>query len=442
VHGTFDTIVPFYESIMYQNAVAKAGRSNLYRLYNVSGGYHASSTVMAEAPARFSELVRWSAELGNTFSIMQISDTQHLAWLSPTLYNDTTSWIVNNSACYNLKMVVHTGDFIDQPGFNQSQLVSEWTNANMSMSKLLSAGIPYCWAAGNHDQTPFYYSNDTSMAINYTAFNGTALRSKPYWVSDIFDSKNTAVKFTSNNYPFMVIALENMANSSAIAWMKNLLARNTGVNIVIATHGYLNDRAGYGVTSPPVLANATARWAQTLKETMDGYPNVFLALSGHIDGVNMTRVGNRQEILFNRQGPSNSTGAASVRIYTFNLTSKKVDASTYCLDTKTWLTDSYNQFAFSASTLIPLASLAPAASAFCNVTLIGGGSWYFFAHSNGGFGPHSYQWYEGTTLLQGQTSMVLPITKTSLGIYTFICKVTDSQGTTTNTNTVTLTILG
>ena len=85
---------------------------------------------------------------------------------------------------------------------------------------------------------------------------------------------------------------------------------------------------------------------------------------------------------------------------------------------------------------------APAASAFCNVTLIGGGSWYFFAHSNGGFGPHSYQWYEGSTLLTGQTSMVLPVTKTSLGIYTFYCKVTDSEGTTTNSNTVTLTVLG
>jgi pimeloyl-ACP methyl ester carboxylesterase len=81
------------------------------------------------------------------------------------------------------------------------------------------------------------------------------------------------------------------------------------------------------------------------------------------------------------------------------------------------------------------------ASAFCNVTLIGGGTWYFFAHSNGGTGPHTYQWYEGTTLLQGQTSIVLPITKTSLGIYTFYCKVTDSEGATTNSNTVTLTVL-
>jgi pimeloyl-ACP methyl ester carboxylesterase len=82
------------------------------------------------------------------------------------------------------------------------------------------------------------------------------------------------------------------------------------------------------------------------------------------------------------------------------------------------------------------------ATAFCNVTVLTGWTWWFFAHSTGGIGPHAYQWYEGTTLLQGQTSMVLPVTKTTPGTYTFYCKVTGSEGTTTNSNPVTLTVLG
>jgi pimeloyl-ACP methyl ester carboxylesterase len=82
------------------------------------------------------------------------------------------------------------------------------------------------------------------------------------------------------------------------------------------------------------------------------------------------------------------------------------------------------------------------ASAFCNVTLVGGGTWWFFTHSNGGTGKHTYQWFEGTTLLQGQTTMVLSVTKNTLGNYTYYCKVTDSEGSTTNSNTVTLTVLG
>jgi len=84
---------------------------------------------------------------------------------------------------------------------------------------------------------------------------------------------------------------------------------------------------------------------------------------------------------------------------------------------------------------------APAATVFCSVTVMKGWTWNFFAHSNGGIGIHTYQWYEGSILLPGQTSMVLPVTKNSPGTYTFYCKITDSEGTTTNSNTVTLTVI-
>jgi hypothetical protein len=82
------------------------------------------------------------------------------------------------------------------------------------------------------------------------------------------------------------------------------------------------------------------------------------------------------------------------------------------------------------------------ASAFCNVTVLPGWTWNFFAHSAGGTGTHTYQWYEGTTLLQGQTSILLPATKNSPGTYAYYCKVTDSQGASAYSNTVTLTVRG
>jgi hypothetical protein len=82
------------------------------------------------------------------------------------------------------------------------------------------------------------------------------------------------------------------------------------------------------------------------------------------------------------------------------------------------------------------------ATAFCNVSVLSGWTWYFFVHSNGGAGAHRYQWYEGSTMLAGQTSMVLSVTKNTPGTYTFNCKVTDSEGTTTNSNNVTLTVMG
>lgn len=82
------------------------------------------------------------------------------------------------------------------------------------------------------------------------------------------------------------------------------------------------------------------------------------------------------------------------------------------------------------------------ATAFCNVSVLKGWTWYFFAHYSGGIAPLTYQWYEGSTKLAGQTSLVLPVSKNALGTYTFYCIVTDAVGTTAISNNVTLTVFG
>jgi outer membrane protein assembly factor BamB len=94
VHGTSDALVPFYQSIMYQTAVANAGHSNLYRLYNVTGGQHASSDVIAEVPARFNELVEWSNELtGSSDWPMYRHDLQHTGYSTSNAPNtNQTLW--------------------------------------------------------------------------------------------------------------------------------------------------------------------------------------------------------------------------------------------------------------------------------------------------------------------------------------------------------------
>ena len=82
-----------------------------------------------------------------------------------------------------------------------------------------------------------------------------------------------------------------------------------------------------------------------------------------------------------------------------------------------------------------------AASAFCDVTVMSGDTWYFFAQSIGGAGVCTYQWYEGTSMLAGQTSMLLETTKMTAGAYTYTCVVTDEAGTAVTTNAVTLTVI-
>jgi hypothetical protein len=84
---------------------------------------------------------------------------------------------------------------------------------------------------------------------------------------------------------------------------------------------------------------------------------------------------------------------------------------------------------------------ALSASAFCSVTVMRGQTWNFVAQSTGGVGPNTYQWFEGSTLLTGQNSMILSMNKATQGTYTYTCRVIDSYGNTVITNAVTLTVL-
>jgi hypothetical protein len=91
------------------------------------------------------------------------------------------------------------------------------------------------------------------------------------------------------------------------------------------------------------------------------------------------------------------------------------------------------------STRQPVSSIA--ASAFSSTTLLKGQTWGFFVQATGGVGPLSYQWYEGSTLISGQTSTVLSMSKGVAGTYTYTCKVTDATGAAANTNVITLNVI-
>ncbi len=278
-----------------------------------------------------------SDSASSSFSLMQITDTQHLSDTQPYLFQNLTDWISNNSKNYNLRLVIHTGDIVDN-----ATDASQWKNANDSMGILLDAGIPYCWSAGNHDQfgvgVGFGNPNLDWLGSRYLAFNAMSKRAQSFWVDDCFDSKNTAVSFTKDEYPFLILNIEYHANSSVIAWMRGLLDKNPNSNVVIATHSYLNETAGYGKAGD---------WESNLRILLDEYSNVFLTMNGHyIQGTaNMTKAGNREEIFFNRQ----TTGAAAVRIYIFDLEKMKVSVETYNLYTSSFMDDPYNNFTFNVA---------------------------------------------------------------------------------------------
>lgn len=64
----------------------------------------------------------------------------------------------------------------------------------------------------------------------------------------------------------------------------------------------------------------------------------------------------------------------------------------------------------------------------------------FRVNASGGVPPYTYQWYDGTGALSGETSTQLTVTTSATGSYQYYCNVTDVEGKTINSNTVTLTV--
>lgn len=302
-----------------------------------------------------STMANWDAPVTDGFSLIQITDTQYLSDKNPELFNTLTNWIVENSNALNISMVIHTGDIVQNP-LN----LTNWQNANDAMMQLYNNGVPYCWDAGNHDfigeTTPAGNNNGAWLGgSGYSAFNVVAMQQEPYWVASIFNGTSTAVQFSYGNYRFMVINIAYDSNQTVLAWMQSLLKCNPNVNVIVATHNFLNGAGGYGYAVSP----QDISWANNFENVVGNYSNVFMTLNGHDVGEGAAfnqKLGNREEIFFNRQEIDGEAGAASARIYTFNMTNPAqatVTAYTYQAYSNpqggpSYLIDQINQFTFTS----------------------------------------------------------------------------------------------
>jgi DNA repair exonuclease len=271
-----------------------------------------------------------TATTEGSFSIVWITDTQYLAESNPALNDNLSRWIVDSAAAYNVQMVIHTGDIVEDEGN-----LTQWQNANQSMGIILDSGIPYTWNAGNHDFNSSYY-----VGNHYTAFNPAVLSSKPYWVSTEYDGMNNAVFFNASGFECLIVSIAYDANDTVLAWANGILDQYPNAHAIVTAHEYLDKQCKYD------------DWATELKEkVLDTHANVFLTLSGHFYPTpgNRTRVGGRDELLFNQQDAYSKQGAASARILTFNPMEGTIRVQTYSVLLNGFVDDANNNFTLTTS---------------------------------------------------------------------------------------------
>ena len=275
------------------------------------------------------EIIGMNGQYG--FTVIQITDTQYLS--QDNSWGSFTSWLVSIKDALNVKMIIHTGDIVEHWGNK-----AEWKTADASMRILADAGVPYTWCTGKHD---FNLANGSYIGSNYPSFNTSTFETRNYWLSS-YDQQNTAVNWTYGGYKFIVVNLAYHANETALAWLTNILDTNMDSDIIVATHSYLNSYGGYG------WYGTGHEWEKNLRTLLDGYPNVFLTLSGHDPNVNAynQNVNGREEIFFNLQ----NMFVPSARILMFNATAGKVYVRTFLQyhgeSSRIWLNSLAHRFSF------------------------------------------------------------------------------------------------
>jgi len=319
-----------------------------------------------------------------SFSIFWITDTQFLSETNPGLFRRMNRWILNNWAAYNGKLVIHTGDLVED-----GSVPEQWEKAGEAMNMFLQNGIPYTWCAGNHDDlvlgdqfsgwignqagAPALDPNAVSSHVNgnnYPTGNETAdsqatAAGYAQWVGDFNNGMDTALRFTANGLDFLVINLEWNAAQPALQWAENILddPRFSDHNAIIAPHAYVNARGQVYDPSQGIIMETFLRGFVSL---LNAHPNVFLTLSGHFATdfgyFSPSPVRGRNQLMFDRQDrcdfgsyladndpdlipPDRSkVGGATVTILNFDTVRNLIHVSTYDVYTGQWRVDYGNQY--------------------------------------------------------------------------------------------------
>ncbi len=233
----------------------------------------------------------------DSWSIILVPDTQTYVKFERNqgILETMTAWISENIDALNIKMVLCTGDLVEQ----NELLVPDQTNGNMpSRDQWLAVShafgrldgrVPYILAAGNHD---FGYKNVENRNSNYNTYfpvhknllNVQALRAAGKNLDGLPSVENAAYELISpQKRKFLFLNLEFAPRESVLDWAKGVVSHEAyeGHTLVLLTHSYLNAKNEHTEKENYPIEDANygkAIWEKLVAPSK----NIQLVFSGHI----------------------------------------------------------------------------------------------------------------------------------------------------------------
>ncbi len=294
-----------------------------------------------------------------------------------------TGWISENIEPLNIKMVLCTGDLVEQnemvvaDNINGNQPSrNQWKAVSRAFERL-DGKVPYILAAGNHD---FGYKSIEHRRSNYDAYfpaernsaNMKLLKAVGKNFEEAPTLENAAFEFVSpHDRKFLFMNIEFAPRNSIIDWAKVVTDQPDYKDhtVAVLTHSYLNaknehiEKENYPITDGNY---GKAIWQKLVQPST----NIQLVFSGHIGGADnfKAHLGFRtdqnagakkvSQMTFNAQamggGWHGNGGDGWLRILEFLPDGKTVKVQTFsplfAISPSTnhlaWSTEAFNEFSF------------------------------------------------------------------------------------------------
>lgn len=206
-----------------------------------------------------------------------------------------TGWISENIDSLNIKMVLCTGDLVEQnellvPDNVNGNLPSrsQWITVSRAFERL-DGRVPYVLAAGNHD---FGYKNVENRKSNYHLYfpahrnilNNGLLLGVGKNSDGLPSTENALYEFVSpHQRKFLFLNLEFAPRDTALQWAKEEISRDRYKDhtVTVLTHSYLNAKNEHIEKENYPIKNGNygkAIWEKLIAPSR----NTQLVFSGHI----------------------------------------------------------------------------------------------------------------------------------------------------------------
>lgn len=306
----------------------------------------------------------------DSWSIILLPDPQNYVKYgrNQPIFDLMTAWIAENIDSLNVKMVLCTGDLVEQndrinrglSGNQSSQC--QWEATARSIGKL-DGLVPYITATGNHDYSYDENGHRTSRFRDFFTIDKNHLNRKIICQNTLNDEgiptlENSAYEIKSlHGKDYLFLTIEYAPRDTVVSWATRIAAMEEYKNhrVILLTHAYLNGegeriKGDVQVTcyNPYAINNVITKWRLKLTDANNAEDlweklvkpasNIEMVISGHANGqgylVNKNSSGKTvHQMMFNAQfiggGHQGNGGDGWLRILEFLPDGKTVRVKTF-----------------------------------------------------------------------------------------------------------------